>query len=816
MSKKITALLVLTAILLSTAVFNVTAATATETAQIANFDIDSLELENGGDIFDKADITSSNNKVYFKYNANSYFLQLYRSSYTNVSFNAYEEENFCGQSAKISFNQSAAVKSAQLRFLYYDVKHASNDDSIVARTSNVAYSFDLKIPSGLSLKVSSQGLPSTSTTVSEGSYLTSTLFEVSSTGTTLKTYNYTKDTTTSTSTSHTNTPFKRNEYINFKIIFDYDKGTFDLYVNNSLLSAGNTLAGTKFLSDFLIYIGHPENNGEVDAFIDNLSYRVLAANDLKQVYVSNAVENGTLTLNETFTEVGKPITFTATPDAGYKLTSVTLDGKAIDGLTFDRAGGTYTIDSLPYGGELKAIFEEKRTSALVAEFDADDYATESGEIIVDKGKSKIPFKLNNCANFMTVTTANNAIITAEGTDDKVFKIYAESGGANMSRAEIYALRNDMNSTRTTQQKEIRTNDLAFTFKVKLTDGATMDISVMGVSSDAVLSKNASGYWIAGSDFITSEIFSVGRVGKAGSIYSYAKDNETGEITKISKYTEPLTYRNEYITYKVIFDYDEGSFDVYMNDELVGENNKLAAPQYLSDIKINIHHQSGYSKTDTLEAYLDDICIYTLAEEDTNIQPSVVKSGSGTVTADKFLVKEGEDVVYTITPDEGKYIRNIYFDCKAVPAFNSEGTTYTIPNITSRRTLKVDFGSYEEGKPAIMISPLAAKEGNKSYIFCKLLPNSAEVSSYGILLSRTNELPEIDDEETRKMPFLGKTDSYGYPFDANGYFGYALINNSEEENTSFYVRPYAVVNGEYVFGAVSNINTAELEELEGIE
>jgi len=812
--KRIMALLLATAMLL--AMVTVTAGASEATTEIANFDIDTLGLENGGDIIE-ASIYDSAKEAYtgrFKYNGTGYFLYVDRSSDSNVGITAYGEKDVENQTAKISFAEDAYYW-ASFRMLKNSVNgNRDNDAAITARTSDVAYTFDLKMVEGINFRVSAKGLPSTATSVkgddgkyiTEG-YLTSTLFEIANgTGTTLKTNSYTKDTTDSPVAATYTDKFARGENVNFKVIVDYDEGTFDLYVNNHLVAADNGLAGTKFLSDFFMQIEHKDDYGAVETFIDNLSYRILSDNDLKQVYLSDDIENGTLTLNETFTEIGKSITFTAIPDEGYKLSSLTLDGKEIEGLSFTGKGGTYTIESLPYGGELKAVFEEKRTTALVAEFDADNYDVASGEIFVDKGTTRKAFSLNECSNFMTVTTQGNALITADGAENKEFKIYGDKG--KYSSATIYALRNDVNTTRTDKQKEIRTNDIAMTFRVKLNVGTAMTVSAMGVPSTATLSKNASGYWISDSSFVASNILSCGRSGAGGYTYSYT---DAGEETKTNY--DGIVSHSDYKTYKIIFDYDAGTYDLYVDDYLISADNNLNGMKYLSDFKVSVHHQSGYSGSYDLDAYLDDFCIYTLAEEDTKIQTSVVKSGNGTVACDKFLIAEGDTVNYTITPAEGSYVRNVSVNGEAAPAFSANGTAWKIENVTSANTLQVEFGEYGEGLPAVMISPLAAREDNTTYLFCKLLSNGAEVEGYGILLSRTNELPAMGDEATIKLPFFGEAEENGEPKDVNGYFGFALNDTSMGENPDFYARPYAVVNGEYVYGSVRFIEPELLTVIE---
>lgn len=818
--KKIMALLLVTAMLLPAVSITVGAAEAT--TEIANFDIDSLGLENGADIMG-ASILDSNNKPTgrFLYNGSDRFLVVSRNNNENVGLTVSEENGFGNQMAKISFGGDVYYQTI-FKMLANDVNaNRNNDAAITARTYDIAYSFDIKMVDGINIRVSAKGLPSDATSVkyvtAEGKeayrtdYLSSTIFAIANgTGTSLKTYSYTKDSDSSPADSTYSNKFTRGEIVNFKVIVDYDNGTFDLYVNNHLISPDNGLAGTKYLSDFSLQIEHKSAFGAVETFVDNLSYRILSDNDLNQVYLSDNIENGTLTLKETFTEVGKPVTFTAIPDAGYKLSSITLDGKTIEGLSFTGKGGTYTIESLPCGGELKAVFEEKRKTAFVAELDADNLEVASGDTVVEKSTANKAISLNESATFVSMKTTGNAIITADGEDDLAFKIYAEVGTA--STGQINILRNDLNVNRTDKQKELRTNDIAVTFRVKLMNGAAMSLYAKGLPSTATISKNASNYWMqdAESKFIESKLLSVGRVGKTGTVYSYTK-NSTENPAKTS--VEPLTFREEYVSYKLLFDYDEGTCDIYMNDKLVGENLGLAGVQYLSDFRIYISHQNGYGDDENVEAYVDDVCVYSLAEEDTNIQTSVEKSGKGTVACDKVFIAEGETANYTITPDEGYFVRNVSFNGKAVPAFSSSGTSWKFEDVSSANTLNVEFGKYEEGIPAVMISPLAVRENNTTYLFCKLLSNGAEVESYGILISRTTEIPVITDEETVKLPFFGEMNANGGTKDAKGYFGFALTDSTKGENPDFYARPYAVVNGKYVYGSVSFIEPASLTAIE---
>lgn len=800
--KRIMALLLVTSMLLSAVTVTVGASEAT--TEIANFDIDSLELENGGDIIGASMVVNSKPSGYFSYNESAYFLYVRRNSASNVGITAYGEKGIDNQSAKISFSADAYYWT-NFNMLKNDLTaNRGNDAAITARTSDVAYSFDIKMNEGINLKMTAKGLPSTATSVKgdDGeyitTYLTSTLFEIANgTGTTLKTNSYTKDTTDSPVAATYTDKFARGENVNFKVIVDYDEGTFDLYVNNHLVAADNGLAGTKFLSDFALQIEHNKAFGAAETYVDNLSYRILSDNDLKQVYLSNDIENGTLILNETFTEVGKPITFTATPDEGCKLTSLTLDGKEIAGLSFTGNGGTYTIESLPHGGELKAVFEEKRITTKVADFDVDSLEADVGTNLntlntgATNSDTNYSFNYNDNNYFMNVTASNASATVAQDTGNDVVEV-KKVDTTSQGVITFTFLKTGLSANVDEQQVLCRESDVAFSFKLKLPEQCKMEIYTGGqLSTDETASTKVAG---------TSKIIHLNNwTLPALTVYDYTKDTTTNTYATYGN----CFVRDEWAEFKILYDYSEGTYDLYVNNKLIAEDQGLAYPKFLLNFFFKIYLRTGASYNPTVS--IDDVQFYTVADADNKVQPNVSKTGNGTVTVAKAdtVAKAGEVITYTITPDTGSYIKDVTYDEKPIPAFDAS-TTKTL-NITAEtaeksKNLDVIFADYEESAPVLMVSPFKFKEGDSTYLFMKLLSNNVSVSEYGIVMSTTAEEPTAENAEV--LPFRSTLQQYGY-------YGFKLINKTGVPDQTFYVRPYAKVGNDYVYGNILLVEPANI-------
>ena len=135
----------------------------------------------------------------------------------------------------------------------------------------------------------------------------------------------------------------------------------------------------------------------------------------------------------------------------------------------------------------------------------------------------------------------------------------------------------------------------------------------------------------------------------------------------------------------------------------------------------------------------------------------------------------------------------------IGAFSSSKVVYSIMNDTSKK-LEVIFKKYTPSSPALIVSPFKFKAEDSTYLFLKLLANGTEVSEYGMVMSVKEKTPDVNNGI--KVPFDKKANE-------NGYYGYQVINETGVYNQPFYIRPYAIVNGEYIYGDVSYIEPSSI-------
>ncbi len=410
------------------------------------------------------------------------------------------------------------------------------------------------------------------------------------------------------------------------------------------------------------------------------------------------------------------------------------------------------------------------------------------------------FTYNGSDGFLKVEPGASTTLTVEEEDgNKVVAIEKSASTADSSKpyAEFTFLPSfSSNTSNTTGQETVRSSDVAFSFKVKLPDNATAFIYTGGQnSSDTAATAKQDGMTLLA--YTKNQVNTNVRVldNCVGSTSTSSYDDVTEDVNTF--------LRNEWTEFKVIYNYESGNstFDFYVNDRLLAEDYKLYYPNFLLNFCVRIYLNSGSRP----KAYIDDIQLYSVADNDTKVQPNAAKSGNGTVTvakADTVATKD-EEITYTITPDSGSYISSVTYGGTAIPAFDASGVTYK-ENADGKK-LSVIFRDYEESAPVLMVSPFKFKatnyEGEElTYLFMKLLKNGLDVPEYGMVMSTTVEEPTA--ENARVVPFTNTLHQYGY-------YGYEVVNNSDVQDQSFYVRPYAKVGNEYIYGNVQLVEPANI-------
>ncbi|MBE7019944.1 MAG: LamG domain-containing protein [Ruminococcaceae bacterium] len=433
------------------------------------------------------------------------------------------------------------------------------------------------------------------------------------------------------------------------------------------------------------------------------------------------------------------------------------------------------------------------TTNNIVDFDVDSLNGSDGDEIgsftnTSGGKY---FTFNDDTAFARVWTSSaKATVAQESEDNQAVSVTSTSSSAN-GYIQFAFLYSGNNSNLNEGNQVCRTSDVALTFKAKLPENSLLQVYTGGqLSTDETASKAQKAQPLL-MEIQTADSDSL-------RIYKYTKvDDSTTTYRETDYYAVTL---NEWAEYKILYNYDMGTYDIYINNELVSEDNLLPYPKFLLNYAIRI----GMKKGTTEAAYIDDVKFYTVADKDTKVQPNVSKTGNGTVevTAPDTVVTADADVTYTVTPIAGSYIEEVTKNGVSVSDFDADTYTYTAKAAENQK-LEVKFADYQDQNPSITVSPFKFKTDEASYVFLRMFYNNTTPDEFGILLS-TEETLTLDDA----VPFDETKTTNGKGVNAYGYFGYEIIN--ETDATTYYLQPYARIGEAYTYG---NVEAVSLEAAE---
>lgn len=567
----------------------------------------------------------------------------------------------------------------------------------------------------------------------------------------------------------------RDKLVDYKIIFDNKNYTYDVYVDNKPVSLGRQLLAPLYLCtyriDFTINAqAAAENNIEPYAFVDDVALYTLTDADISAQYIAEESVGGKITINNDITAAGKEASFTITPNEGYTVKSVTVGGVKVEGVAPE--GGTYTFTAAP--GENNVISAEYDTYRILKkEFELDFENLSEGSWIGGKGsvKSFAKCETNDVSygNYYSFSNASGEILSESG--NKLLKINLpkvneEYTAKSSSKINFLWANNDVFGSFTKEP-------FAISFKLGLEEGVTAQLE----ADDR------------GPDKIGSGIFS--------SMNSSLISNFDYKQTAVMEYTDidtnlDLTGIHEY---KYIVDPKDASYDMYVDNNLIAENVHLRSASTLYYFRLVISNAKGEND---LTAYLDDFRFYLLTDEYLGVQTDVEANGNGKVisSASEFI-KIGSDANYTITPDEGSYIKNVLVNGKPIAAFNSESVEIAFSDITSINSISVEFADYTENAPAIDRALNAARDSEAVYLFFKYNANGVTADEWGIIVSK--DIAEPDFANGTVVPAGALSDK--------GYFGYKLISKE-----GFYVRGYAKKGEEIYYGEAEWIHPYMISDI----
>ncbi len=156
------------------------------------------------------------------------------------------------------------------------------------------------------------------------------------------------------------------------------------------------------------------------------------------------------------------------------------------------------------------------------------------------------------------------------------------------------------------------------------------------------------------------------------------------------------------------------------------------------------------------------------------------------------------VNYTITPNQRCYIENITYNGIPYKAFDSRKVTIQTDETSDK--FNIVFNKFNSLDPVLLVSPFKYKDGDNIYLFLKLIAYGIEISEYGMVMSIKESNPDVTN--AIKVPFDKNMNS-------NGYYGYEVENKTGIENQPFYIRPYAKVGEDYIYGDVSYVEPSKI-------
>ena len=507
-------------------------------------------------------------------------------------------------------------------------------------------------------------------------------------------------------------------------------------------------------------------------------------------------EGGTVSASAKRVDEGKPVTFTFKPDAGHELYRATVNGNDIMPLVEDNK---YTIngvtDDIRLDAEFSLIHYTIKTSCSAGgSVSASSYSVLYGEDVTftvtpSEGYEIESITLNG--NDITSSFSNGSYtlkgVTADQELYATFKplVYAVhitcgSNGTVTADSETVAYGQSISFTITPNEgymiEEVLYNGNDVTNKVK--NGKYTVTNVQGEVHLSVTFKiaefNISVVCGEGGSVTSSAQF----VGYGESVTFTITPDEGREIESVILNGVDITndvVNGQYTVYNikdhivltVSFGYGDIAMEIscsqgcqiQINDVMLGSGELSTLIQYGSDVTICLYPDRGYSIAfvtingeDVTSKFENNTYVMRNVTEHKNIkvvatrtsyQIEVIESEGGTILASSTTVIPGGSVTFTLLPDEGYEVVNVFMNGENITDRFINGT-YTIETVRTDISIQATFAAkhytitcnYNEG--GILMSSVSdvAHGGNAtiivipndSYVLASLLVNGVDMTN----------------------------------------------------------------------------------------
>lgn len=625
------------------------------------------------------------------------------------------------------------------RSLYYNVLPYNNtreatygEAGLKIRSGNIAFSFKAAMSNHVKLKISARGLADNvdlTEGVPESPYLSTNILQINETTNFAISYDAIRNKSNYTTYTRYENVIERDKLHQYTVIYNYAKGTYNLYIDNNLLMEDRIFAGPLYPASFQViaYLDgkYAAEEGKIASlYLDDLDLYTLSDEDLDAQYNILKSEGGRMYFEPSVLKQGEKAYLRAFPDNGYELKSITVAGKEYPGPAGDEK---YELPPVPYKhaqitGEFVPIKTTKKN------FDVDFKEFEDNPDFLKGNKLEKDFLKYEEENLSLAS-----IVTYGETQSKIERGRLKLCIPGGSSAKLRLLGNTGEFT-----QDFTTSPYAITFSAEIPQGVRLNMTA----------QNENGKTINIGEYVFSE----------------ESQNLTEGIRK----------------YKFIIDPEQGGC-LYSDGCILSENIAVNTGINTKNFLLSFTGEKDS------EICIESIGFYSLSRSDLKSQPVVIQSGKGRVLFDKEIYSAGERASITIIPPENWTIQNVYENGVPIPAFGNETVNIETDKLYGDTGIEAEFAELSR-EPSIVVSPLTFRDSKGTYVFFKILSERENIDEVGMQISTDD--PDFLEEKVKTVVFDSSLTTNRKGISAKGYYGYRIIRT--DKTASFYIRPYATV------------------------
>ncbi len=515
-------------------------------------------------------------------------------------------------------------------------------------------------------------------------------------------------------------------------VFDYDGVSYlsdydDTYAE--IVEYAQTLTEAQRADVRFIVIENSADN----ATIDEENYNLSASFAKKEFTITATGEHGTVGSESVKVEYGDNYTVIFTPNEGYKVEDVLVDGEsvgAVESYTFENVTAAHTVSVMfsikSFSISATAGEHGKVSSALTEVEYSDNYTVtftpdegyKVAEVLIDGESVGIVEEYT----FENVTA--NHIVEVTFKENIVYSITASGNEHGVVLPNVSSVENGNN------QLFVFIPKVGCTLEAVSLDGATLDktqLIDLSKSIDGDFYNKIYSKWYAenGGFFDTARVEDYNSMGMYCYYLENADANHAIEVTfkkhilydvtvtvgengtALTTPTKVMAGENYVAVFYPKYGYEIDA--VTLDSKVIDGKNLLTNEDMMSekwkddmDMWENYNGETLYLDYTFFDVYdgsvalayvLEDVVAphsfnVTFKERTFDFEKTIV--GDGTITASQDVVKYGSDVTYTFTPNEGSYLADVTIDGLSKIVLDN---SYRFENVTENHSIAVTFAKY---------------------------------------------------------------------------------------------------------------------------